>query len=377
MDYKGSVTTTVRSTPRDDGFSMPAEWAPHDRTWMAWPERPDTWREGAGPVREAFVAVAEAIAASEPVVVTASPGQVDGARRALPAGVDVVELATDDAWMRDIGPTFVLDERGGRRGVDWVFNAWGGATAGLYAPWDRDDAAAARILELEGADRYRAPFVLEGGAVHTDGEGTVLVTEQCVLDPHRNRGWTRATAEEALCRYLGAERVVWLGRGVVDDETRGHIDNLACFIRPGVVALTWTDDRDDPQYPISLDARRRLEEATDARGRPIEVRLLHQPGPLHRREEEAAGLVPSAAAVTRRAGERLAGSYVNSYIATTRVVVPLLDQRHDDAALAAFESWFPDRRIVGVPAREILLGGGGIHCITQQVPTPRVPEGKA
>ncbi len=350
------------------GFRMPAEWEPHAGTWMAWPERPDTWRDGARPARTAFAAVARAIAASEPVTIAASPAGLASARAAVGDSCRVVELATDDAWMRDIGPTFVVDDAGRRGGVDWVFNAWGGRAGGLYEPWAHDDAAAAAILDLEGSVRFRAPLTLEGGAIHTDGAGTFLTTEECVLNPNRNPGRTRAEVEAVLGELLGAERVIWLAQGVYLDETDGHVDNLACFVRPGVVALTWTGDRDDPQYERSLDARRRLEVATDAAGRALEVHLVHQPGPLTMTTEEARGLAVEPGSKPRRAGNRLAASYVNFYVANTCVVLPLLDERFDDGAREQVAAWFPDRDVVGVPAREILLGGGNVHCITQQVP---------
>ncbi|HVY97348.1 MAG TPA: agmatine deiminase [Solirubrobacterales bacterium] len=362
------MNATLQTTPAADGFHMPGEFARHAGCWMAWPERPDNWRLGAGPAQEAFAAVAAAIAAGEPVTVGASAGQVGRAREALPADVRVVELATDDAWMRDIGPTFVVDGGGGRRGVDWEFNAWGGAEGGLYASWDRDDAAAARVLELEGADRYRAPLVLEGGSIHVDGEGTVLTTEECLLNRNRNPELGREEIERLLLEYLGAEKVIWLGRGVFADETDGHVDNLACFARPGQVLLTWAEDESDPQHEISADARRRLETSTDARGRHLEVVLLPSPGPLAVTEEEAAGVEAAEGTIPRRPGDRLAASYVNFYPANGRLVMPLLDERHDEEAAGALRGAFPDREVIGVPAREILLGGGNIHCITQQVP---------
>ena len=347
---------------------MPAEWEQHDRTWMAWPERPDTWRDDAGPAGAAFAEVAAAIAVGEPVTMIASPARVERARTVLPDAVRVVELATDDAWMRDIGPTFVVDTAGTRRGVDWIFNAWGGLDGGLYSPWDRDDAAARAILEVEQFDRYRAPIVLEGGAIHTDGDGTLLTTEECLLDPTRNPGCSRTEIEQHLRDYLGVDTIIWLGSGVYLDETDGHIDNLACFVRPGVVALTWTDNRDDPQYERSLDARRRLETATDARGRSLEVHLVPQPEPLAMTAAEAAGLRTVAGSKVRAAGDRLAASYVNCFLANGRVVMPLLDEAHDDHAREVLVGLFPDREVVGLAAREILLGGGNIHCITQQVP---------
>jgi agmatine deiminase len=356
------------STPAADGFRMPAEWEPHAGCWMAWPERPDNWRGEAGPAREAYALVASAIAASEPVTMAASDRTFERARAMLPDTVRVVEVSTDDAWLRDTGPTFVTDGKGGRRGVDWHFNAWGGHDGGLYSPWDRDDRVAAKVLEVEGDGRYRAPIVLEGGAIHVDGEGTVLTTEQCLLNPNRNPGLERADIEAALHAYLGTEKVVWLGDGVFEDETDGHVDNLAAFARPGVVLLTWVEDPADPQHAISADALARLEVATDAQGRPFEVIKLPAPGPLTIEADEAAGVEVAEGTQPRRAGDRMAASYVNFYLGNSRVVYPLLDPSRDAEAAAILAATFPDREVVGVQAREILLGGGNIHCITQQVP---------
>jgi len=348
---------------------MPGEFEPHSGCWMAWPERPDNWRLGAKPAQEAYAAVAEAIAGSEPVTMAVSDDQFENARAMLSPAVRVVEVSTDDAWIRDHGPTFVVDGAGGRRGIDWRFNAWGGTDGGLYFPWDRDERVAAKVLAIEGADRYRAPIVLEGGSIHVDGEGTVLSTEECLLNPNRNPELSKEQIERVLLDYLGAEKVVWLGAGVFEDETDGHVDNLACFARPGTVLLTWTDDEDDPQHPISRDARERLEAATDAHGRPFEVVLLPSPGPLQTSAEEAEGVDAAEGSRPRQAGARLAASYVNFYLGNSRIVMPLLDPRHDEEAAAILRRVFPEREVVGVPAREILLGGGNVHCITQQVPT--------
>jgi len=338
---------------------------------MLWPERPDNWRLGGKPAQQAFVAVAAAIAGSERVSVGVSAGQFANARRLLPPQVRVVEISSNDAWMRDVGPTFVVNGRGGVRGVDWIFNAWGGLDGGLYFPWDKDDAVAQKVLEIEGRDRYRAPFVLEGGAIHVDGQGTLLTTEECLLNRNRNPHLTRDDIERLLARYLGIETVVWLGRGVHLDETDGHVDNLCAFTRPGEIVLTWTDDRRDPQYEISRDAYDRLMQARDARGRRFKVHKIVQPGPLHMTKAEAEGVDAAEGTQPRQAGARLAASYVNFYIGTRRVVVPLLDAKRDGAALRKLKTLFPRREVVGVPGREILLGGGNIHCITQQVPRGR------
>jgi agmatine deiminase len=366
------MTRTLESFPQRDGFRMPGEFEPHAGCWMLWPERPDNWRLGAKPAQRAFVTLATAIRGSEPVTVGASAAQFGNARRLLPADVRVVELSHDDAWMRDVGPTFVVNDRGGLRGVDWHFNAWGGLNGGLYFPWDQDDCVAQKVIEIEGCDRYRAPFVLEGGAIHVDGQGTLITTEECLLNPNRNPHLSREEIETLLKRYLGVEVVVWLGLGVYDDETDGHVDNICAYVRPGELVLTWTNDRADPQYERSRDAYERLMEARDARGRRFKVHKLQQPGPLYMTAEEAAGIDVAEGSKPRERGGRLAGSYVNFYIGSRRVVVPLLDRKRDGQALRMLRELFPRREVVGVPGREILLGGGNIHCVTQQVPVARV-----
>ena len=368
------MSAVLPSTPSADGYRMPGEFEPHSGCWMAWPERPDNWRMGAKPAQEAYAAVAEAIAVSEPVTVAVSDRQFEHCRTVLSPSIRVVEISTDDAWIRDMGPTFVVDASGGRRGVDWRFNAWGGLRGGLYFPWDRDDRVAAKVLEIEGAERYRAPIVLEGGSIHVDGEGTVMATEECLLNPNRNPELSREQIERVLFDHLGAERMIWLGRGVYNDETDGHVDNLACFARPGVVLLTWTDDESDPQHAISRDALKRLEAATDARGRSIEVVRLPSPGPIAITEQEAAGVDAVEGSLPRRAGDRLAASYANFYLGTRRIVFPLLDEHTDEQAAELLRGCFPEREVVGIPAREILLGGGNIHCITQQVPAVAHPS---
>jgi agmatine deiminase len=358
----------LRGSPAKDRFRMPAEWEPHAGTWMLWPERPDNWRASAAPAQRAFTAVATAIARSEPVTMGVSANQFETARKALPAGVRVVEISSNDAWMRDVGPTFVVDRRGRKRGIDWMFNAWGGKAGGVYSDWALDDQVAAKVLEIERCARYRAPFILEGGSVHVDGEGTLLTTEECLLDPNRNPKLPRGRIESLLERYLGVREIIWLSRGVFNDETDGHVDNLCCFVRPGVVVLTWCDDPDDPQYDISRSAFEVLQAAKDNRGRRLKIHKLLQPGPLYMTEAEAAGIAYSPESKPRRAGERLAGSYVNFYIANRHIVMPLLDPRTDGPAKAALAKLFPSRKVIGVPSREILLGGGNIHCITQQQP---------
>ena len=356
------------TTPHAAGYAMPAEWAPHAGCWMIWPERPDNWRLGAKPAQAAFAAVASAIARFEKVTMLVSARQFANARARLPAEVRVIEASTNDAWMRDVGPSFLLGPDGALAGVDWPFNAWGGLRGGLYFPWDLDDQVAVKVLEVERARRFRAPLVIEGGAIHADGEGTVLVAEQCVLNENRNEGITRAVMETMLREYLGATTVIWLGQGVPGDETDGHVDNLACFVRPGMVLLSWCDDPADPHYAVSRDAEARLLAARDAKGRALVVERMPMPTPMFITAQEAAGVDATASGMNRAAGERLAASYVNFYIANGAIIAPCFGVATDAAARDALSRLFPGRDIVMLPAREILLGGGNIHCITQQQP---------
>ncbi len=347
---------------------MPAEFSRHSGTWMLWPERTDNWRAGARPAQAAFAEVAGAISAFEPVTMCVSARQYQNARQMLADSIRVVEMSNNDAWMRDCGPTFVLDGKGGIRGVDWIFNAWGGLSGGLYFPWDQDALVAQKVLELERVDRYRAPFVLEGGSIHVDGEGTLLTTEECLLNPNRNPDLNKKDIEQGLRDYTGAEKILWLSQGIHLDETSGHVDNFACFLRPGVVALAWTDDPLDPQYPISQEAFLHLSSLTDARGRNLEIVKVPLPDPILITPEEAAGVDSSEGTLPRKAGDRLAASYINFYFCNGGVIVPIFNDRHDELALSILKKAIPDRKVVGIYAREILLGGGNIHCITQQQP---------
>ncbi|MDF3935190.1 agmatine deiminase [Pseudomonas citronellolis] len=364
--------TTLTSTPRADGFRMPAEWEPHTQTWMVWPERPDNWRLGGKPAQAAFTAVAEAIARFEPVTVCASAAQFENARARLSDAIRVIEISNDDAWVRDTGPTFVIDDKGAVRGVDWTFNAWGGLDGGLYFPWLRDDQVAAKILQVERNDRYRTEgFVLEGGSIHVDGEGTLITTEECLLNRNRNPHLSREDIEQVLREHLAVDTVIWLPDGLYNDETNGHVDNFCCYVRPGEVLLAWTDDVNDPNYPRCQAAMRVLEQARDAKGRQLVVHKIPVPGPLHATEEECAGVDLVEGSQERDPSIRLAGSYVNFLIVNGGIIAPSFDDPKDAEAKAILQRVFPEHEVVLVPGREILLGGGNIHCITQQQPAPQ------
>ncbi len=357
----------IESTPKKDGFHMPGEFEKHTGTWMLWPERPDNWRMGGKPAQKAFVNVASAISQFEPVTMAVSQSQFSNARNLLPPHVRVVEMSYNDSWMRDCGPTFVTN-REVIRTVDWDFNAWGGLSGGLYFPWDLDDQVPEKVSEIERVDRYKANLVLEGGSIHVDGQGTLLTTRECLLNENRNPDKTLSEIESLLGEYLGISHVVWLNRGIYNDETNGHVDNICCFIRPGVVALSWTDDKSDPQYEISHENYEILKNSTDAKGRQLEIHKVHQPNPILISSEESEGVDAVDGTLPRQEGDRLAASYINFYFCNGGAVIPLFNDLHDKLALAQLQELLPDRKVVGVYAREILLGGGNIHCITQQQP---------
>ncbi|WP_028108765.1 agmatine deiminase [Ferrimonas futtsuensis] len=361
------MTQRLNSTPKQDGYRMPAEHEPHAAVWMAWPERCDNWRNGAKPAQKTFVEVARAIAKTTPVTMAVNAEQYDNARSRLPEEIQVVEMSTNDSWMRDIGPSYVVDDAGHRHGVDWHFNAWGGLMDGLYFPWDKDDQVARKMCEITGDETYRAPLVLEGGSIHVDGDGTLYTTEECLLHPSRNPDLSKEEIERQLCDHLSVEKVVWLPRGLYNDETNGHVDNIMHVVKPGEVVLTWCDDPADPQYEISREAFDALSSVTDARGRAIKVHKIPMPGPLFINEEEALS-IDCSEGMEREAGERLAASYANYLITNGQIVLPLLDERFDAEVAEIMKRLYPGYDVSGVDAREILLGGGNIHCITQQVP---------
>lgn len=338
------------TTPAADGFFMPGEWAPHERCWMAWPCRPETWpaEDGMDAARDAYAEVARAIARFEPVTMVCDPDDVAEASLACGAGIQVLPLPISDSWFRDTGPSFVVDGGGRLAGVHWGFNAWGGN----YADCAADGDVARRVLEHIQVPRVVAPLVMEGGSFHVDGEGTLITTEQCLLNANRNAGLSREAIEAALRDHLGVRTVIWLGAGYEDDETDGHIDEIAFFARPGVLVVAATDDPADPCHAVFQDNLNRLSKARDARGRTLDIVPLRIPAPRHEN------------------GVRLTLSYTNLYIANGGVVIPQFEDTADDEAFRTLRRLFPDREVVPVRALDIVRGGGGIHCITQQQPKP-------
>ena len=336
--------------PARDGFAMPAEWGQHERTWMCWPCRMEVWGgpEGLLRAKQAYARVARAVSTFEPVTMAVRPPDGPEARFATAGKVQIFEVPLDDSWARDSGPTFLLGSDGARAGVAWQFNAWGNK----YHPYTEDSAFAGRVLKVADVHCYNAPLVCEGGAIHSDGEGTLITTEQCLLNTNRNANLDRQQVEERLALYTGSRRVIWLGEGFSDEETDGHVDNIACFAAPGRVIVGIPAARSHPDFEPAIEALRRLTEARDAQGRKLDVVEIVQPKKTRHDWR----------------GRTLQSSYVNFYLANGGVVMPAFNDPHDERARTAIAECFPGRDILQIDALDIVEGGGGIHCITQQEP---------
>jgi agmatine deiminase len=335
------------TSPAADGFAMPAEGARHERTIMCWPARRVLWGGHYEQAEADHAAIARAITAFEPVTMVADPADRDAAVAACGPEIDVVAVPIDDSWARDSGPIVVRRVDGERAVADFVFNGWGEK----YPPWAADDALAGALATHLGLPSYRAPFVLEGGSITVDGEGTLIATEQCLLHPNRNPGMTRAEIEDGLRAYLGVERIVWVPFGLHDDDdTDGHVDNVAAFVAPGVVLVQGCDDPSEPDCDRLAINRRCIEGAVDAAGRGLEVVE-----------------VPLLPRVTVERGCRPV-PYLNLYLCNGAAIVPTTGHPNDAKMLDVIAGCLPGREIVPVPGAVLAHGGGGVHCITQQVP---------
>lgn len=366
------MQTIDRKTPKAMGYKMPGEYERHDGCIMIWPVRPGSWTNKGLEAKEAFTRIANEISRSETVNMLCKSEYLEEVRNVFASNknVNVMVLDTDDAWARDMMPTFVKDEAGKLLAIDWKFNAWGGEYDGLYADYEQDAKAAAKFCCLKGCDVVdTGSFVMEGGAVHSDGEGTLLVTEACLLSKGRNPELTKAEIEKTLLEYLGAEKVIWLPRGIVGDETNEHVDNACAFVKPGHVVLAWTDDENDIQWEASNEDLKVLEKETDAMGRHLVVHKLPIPKkPVCITKDELDALSFAEGEDMREVGERLAASYVNFYIANKSIILPVFGDDNDSVAIDILSELFPERNVFPVYARSIIVGGGNIHCITQQIP---------
>ena len=307
------------TTPKQDGYRMPGEFEEQECIWMLWPWRNDNWRQGAKPAQVAYCNVAKAIAEFEPVKMCVPPAQYENAIARLGGtdNISIIEMTNDDSWIRDTGATFLINDKGGLRAVDWDFNAYGGLIDGLYFPWDQDAMIARKMCEIAGADSYRPGIVLEGGSIHTDGEGTVLTTEMCLLHESRNPDKSKAELEQILKDYL--------------------------------------------------DAYKFLCEQTDAKGRKLKVhKLCMTKEPCYLKDADTIDY--SEGAIPREEGEISIASYLNYLIVNGAIILPQYGDENDELAVKQMQEIYPDRKIVGVQTTEVAYGGGNIHCITQQQP---------
>jgi agmatine deiminase len=339
-----------RYTPKSEGFSMPPEWAPHLRTWMMWPCRDEVWPD-IDATRRNYADVAHAVREFEPLTMVVRPQDAAQAKSLLGQDIDLLIHPIDDSWSRDAGPCFLTHADGRRAGVSFEFNAWGNK----YTPFDGDNSVAAAILDAAGLPVFASPLIAEGGGVSVDGEGTILTTESCFPNANRNPDWSRQAIEAELMEMLGGDKVIWLPGDEEETETDGHVDGIAAFVAPGVILMQGEGAPDDPWHEVHVDNIQALEGQTDAMGRPL--RLVR---------------IPDASSCSRDA-EMFCDSYVNSYICNGGVVMPKYGLREDDIVREIFAEVFPGRRVAQVAIFDIALGGGGIHCITQQEPAPSVP----
>ncbi len=334
-----------QQTPKQAGFHMPAEWDLHDRTWMMWPSRAEVWDNMQETCRN-YTDVAHAIRQFEPLTMVVRPEDVSMARDLLGGDIDLLEHPIDDSWARDAGPNFLIDGNGNRAGASFRFNAWGGK----YSPFDGDDAVSGAILRDLGAREFVSDLVAEGGGISVDGEGTILTTDSCFPNANRNPDWTRDAIETELKEMLGGDKVIWLPGNVYETETDGHVDGIAAFLAPGVVLVEGEGPAGHEFHDINVANIAALVHQTDAKGRPLQLVR-----------------VPDAADF-ESSNELFCRSYVNSYICNGGVIMPKYGLREDDMVQEVFEQYLPNRRVVQVEISSIAIGGGGIHCITQQQP---------
>jgi len=336
-------------TPKQEGFFMPAEWQPHAATWMAWPGLLEAYQDAPmGPekafkqAKECYAEVAQTIARFEPLNLLAKKGSIQEAKDHCGPSVNVIEVKIDDGWFRDSGPSFVVNDKGDVAGVNWVFNGWGNKY-----PHQNDAKAAKFVIENLGFKRFDCELVQEGGGIHVDGEGTVLVTDNCQLNKNRNPNLSKADVEKYLYDYIGVTKVIWLNGDIPYDETDGHIDGLACFIRPGVVMATTTQDKNHTDYKVLKANLETLKNSTDAKSRKLEVIEIDQPA------------------------EYIDTCPMNFYFANGAVIIPAYGfPEYDKYILDLFKKTFTDREVIQLNTGVVLFGGGNIHCITQQQPMP-------
>jgi agmatine deiminase len=354
-----SIADNNIKRPAQVGFFMPAEWHRHNATWLTWPKDLVTWPERVPQVQEIFLRMISELTPYEKVNLLVDD-EVTAAsirERCSPKTMQSLrfhQIQTVDSWIRDYGPNFLINHQAELACNDWVFNAWGNK----YDELKQDDAIPAKLEDVLGIPRFEPGIVLEGGSIEVNGEGVVLTTEQCLLNPNRNPHLNRNNIERYLMDYLGVRKVLWLGEGIVGDDTDGHIDDIARFVAPNVVVCALEEDPQDANYKLLQENYKRLQLMTDANNRPFEIVTLPMPG------------VVGGSSSSARDLERLPASYANFYIANSVVLAPIFVHRNDERALEILQRLFPDRRVIGINCEPLVWGMGTIHCVTQQQPQP-------
>lgn len=346
---------------RQLGFAMPAEWEKHSATWITWPHNPETWPGKLPQIEKVYVEMVKALSTGEHVHINVNPSRHAKVIHELlikegATNFTLHTFPTNDSWIRDYGPTFVK-KKSRLALIHWGFNMWGGK----YPPWGLDENISSHMAQFLGLKEFSPGIILEGGSIEADGCGTLLTTESCLLNPNRNPHLKKNEIEKILCDYLGVKKILWLKDGIAGDDTDGHIDDLARFVAPGKVVCMIEDNTSDANYLPLYENIKLLEKMKDAENRSLEIILLPMPKPVI------------------DCGVRLPASYANFYIGNKVVLVPVFQDKNDERALEIIASYFPARKIIGIPARDLIFGLGACHCLTQQqpdiLPSPRRGEG--
>ena len=345
--------------PAELGFYMPAEWHRHAATWLSWPKDPETWPDRVPQAEQIFLQMMEALAPNETVNLLVNDAATEKLvrERCLFPGAENIrfhQIETVDSWIRDYGPNFLVNSKGELAYNDWIFNAWGNK----YEELKKDDSIPARLEKILNVASFEPGIVMEGGSIDVNGEGCVLTTEQCLLNPNRNPSLSRGEIEKYLKDFLGVQKVLWLGEGIIGDDTDGHIDDIARFVESNVIVCALEDDPEDANYELLNDNLKRLKKMTDANGRPFEIVTLPMPGAVGGSSTDSRNL------------DRLPASYANFYIANNVVLAPVFGHANDQRAIDTLQSVFPDRRVVGINCEPLVWGMGTIHCVSQQQPKP-------
>ena len=345
---KNLFETEIIMTPVEAGYKMPPEWDKHERTFMEWPVKEAMWPGDLTEIHNSYAKIVKAISEFEPVSLIVRPDLLLEAKSYCGDFAEFIQIEHDDSWMRDNGPTFVIDSNGNIAGINWIFTGWGGKF-----PAEKDNEVASKLLKILDIKAFDLPLVMEGGSFHTDGEGTLLTTRECLLNDNRNPDMTQEQIEEVLMNCLGVNKIIWLNKGLFGDDTDGHIDNSACFARPGEIIMLSCSDKNDPNYEIFMENYEILKNSTDAKGRSFEISLIEQPVPV---------LFDDV---------RQTYSYLNFYFVNDGIILPIFggeSSDRDEMAVKELEKIFPDRKIRTIEGCVVARGGGNVHCLTQQMP---------